>query len=794
MRKPFSWALLLGCCLPALFDTAGAQAVGFDLQTLRERGIDPAVADYLAESARFTPGAHQVTMKVNGRSFGRVEVRITDSGDLCLDQPLLSSVHLIAPPGQAETPGADCERFQALYPQSIVHLDPQALAVDLVVPAQAQSRERNRRSLAHYDSGGVAGILNYDLAWAQHRFDRSVSDAWTARTELGLNAGNWVLRSHQLASRLDGQQRVDLLDAYAQRTLERQALLFQFGQIDLRNPVLGGMAVMGAQAFPEQALLKPSARPMIEGIAQTQARVEVRQGGRLVHATLVPAGPFTLAPPALSDPYAPLEVTIIEADGQGRRLSVPTAPAVGLDSASGFTFGLGTLRDHDQSPTVFSGGWNGALGGRLSSGVGALASVDYQAIGMGLGSPPWQEAEVSTAWRQSRSGRSGQTGGQSQLQLSQRWWGNWQATVGYSRQTSGYRQLHEILVPAGKLRHVAFERNQHSFSLSSQHARLGGFSLGLGQSRLADGQRLGRTNLGWSKTFSKATVNVGVDWASSASRAGRAVYLGLTLPLDGKRRLRVSHFGNGDNRRTGMTLREHVSDRLDYDLGVEQRARQSDLRSRAGVSLRSDSSQVRLDYAGNGHDDRSVSANLRGAAVAHEGGITRSPYAVQDTFALLNVSALEAVEVITPSGPVRTDAKGQAVVAQVEPYREVPVHVQSRSLPRNAELDNAFATVQARRGAVSKVLFDAQQRRRLLLIVSLDGKPVPAGARVTDDSGRFVTLVQHAGVVFLHDYRQEGRLTVEMPGSKPCILEFQPAEDADPRRHYETLPAQCRAA
>lgn len=794
MLKPFAWIALLGCCMSALCSTGDAQAAGFDRQTLRERGIDPGVAEYLANAARFTPGTHPVALTVNGRALGRVEVRITQAGELCIDRPLLDSAHMVAPPGQLDSPGVDCERFQASHPQSIVHLDPQASAVDLIVPPQALSRDRHGQSSAHYDSGGMAGVLNYDLAWSQHRFGVNAEDAWTARTELGLNAGNWVLRSHQLAGSLDGQQRVDWLDAYAQRTFEQPALVFQLGQIDLRNPLLGGMAVTGVQAFPEQALHEASDQRTIEGIAQTPARVEVRQGGRLVHATLVPAGPFALVPPALVDPLAPLEVSIIEANGKRRRLNVATPHSVGLDSPAGFTYGLGAMRDHEHSPTVLSGGWNGNLGGRLATASGALANADYQALGVGLGLLAWTDAQISTVWRQSWAGRHGHVGSQSQLRLAQRWGRNWQATVDYSRQTSGYRQLHEALNTADKSGQVAFERDQYSFSLSSQQARLGGFSFGLGQSRLADGQRLGRTHLAWSKALSKATVNVGVDWASRTGRGGRAMYLGLSVPLDGKRRLRLSHVGKGETRRTGITLREQVNDRLDYDLGLEQRAGQDGLRSRAGVSLRNGSNQMRLDYAGNGRDDRSVSANLRGAAVAHEEGITLSPYSVHDTFALLNVAALEDIEVTTPSGPVRTDGNGRAVVAQVEPYREVPVQVRSRSLPRSAELDNAIVTVQARRGTVSKVAFDVQQRRRLLLMVSHDGKPIPAGAKVTDAAGEFVTLVQHAGVVFLHDYRQGASLSVEIPGARTCILEFQPAEKLDPNRHYETLPAQCRAA
>ena len=203
---------------------------------------------------------------------------------------------------------------------------------------------------------------------------------------------------------------------------------------------------------------------------------------------------------------------------------------------------------------------------------------------------------------------------------------------------------------------------------------------------------------------------------------------------------------------------------------------------------------MRLDHTDNGQGRRSLFASLRGAAVAHDEGLTLSPYPVQDTFALLNVGALSDVRVNTPSGMVWTDGHGRALVARVEPYAESSVQVQSRSLPRNIELDNAIATVRARRGAVSRVVFDAYERRRLLLHVSIDGAPLPVGASVTDEVDGFVTLVQNGGLVFLHDFREGRRLTVESPELGICTLEFQPAAQVDPDQYYETLPATCRAA
>lgn len=785
-------SLLCGFCVLLGAMSARAQDIVFDPTTLRELGIDPALAAYLAQSPRFTPGEHRVTFRLNGRALGSIEARFTDAGELCFDPPLLEAAQLKALP--AGEPGLACERFQNLYPQTEVQLDPQNARVDVVVPSEAMRATDRIASLTQFTSGGVAGILNYDLSWAEHRLSGGAQSNWTARTELGLNANDWVLRSNQIVSRLGDRQRSELLDAYAQRTFASHATTLQLGQIYLTNPVLGGLAVNGAQVFPEQALTHFRAARTIEGVAQTQARLELRQGGRLIDTLLVPAGPFAVEPPSQVDANRALQVTIVEADGQRRELRQPAVLTPALDSAAGFTFGLGTLRDHLQSPGVLSAGWSGSFGPGLASQVGVLSSSHYQSAGFGLGVQPWTGAELSSNVRQAWLPRASD-GGQGQVQLTQRLADNWQSSVVYQRQTSGYREFHDALPGSDSRQRRVAERDRLSLGVSWQHTMLGSLSLGNTQSRSSDGKRFVMTNLGWSKRFAQLTINGNVDWGrGSGEGRQKSVHLSASAPLGGSRRLRASFSDSGESSRTGVSINERINDQMAYDLGLERQGHQDALQSRIGMSLMSRYNHMRFDHADNGQGRRSLFASVRGAAVAHDAGLTLSPYTVQDTFALLNVGELSDVRVNTPSGPVWTDGQGRALAARVEPYGESPVQVEARSLPRNVELDNAIATVQARRGAVSQVVFDAYERRRLLLHASFDGQPLPAGASVSDEVDGFVTLVQNGGLIFVHDFRQGRRLIVDLPERGTCTLEFQPAEQADHDLYYETLPATCQAA
>jgi outer membrane usher protein FimD/PapC len=174
--------------------------------------------------------------------------------------------------------------------------------------------------------------------------------------------------------------------------------------------------------------------------------------------------------------------------------------------------------------------------------------------------------------------------------------------------------------------------------------------------------------------------------------------------------------------------------------------------------------------------------------------LTLSPYPVRDTFALLSVGEMDAIRVSTPSGPVWTDSQGQAVVPQVAAYGRSAVEIDTRSLPRNIDINNGMAVISAGRGAVDRVEFGVTMTRRALLKVTTShGAPVPRGATVSTEDGEFVTLVQDGGQVFLPNVLDLRPLWITAPGLERCRLDFELPATADAEAYYETAAAQCRA-
>lgn len=260
-----------------------ANATPFDSETLRLRGIDHSLAAYLSQTARFTEGVHAVRLWVNGQPKGIVHARFDVAGSLCIDQAVRDAGELI-------DTGPDCDNFIGQFSQTVVELMPQAGEVRLLVPTPAL--RTSSADLSAFTRGGVAGLLNYDVQGLYNQFNGQRSRFFSANTEAGLNAGDWILRSRQFYSSVQGQASLQHMEAYAQRTFSEQQAMLQLAQINLSNPVLAGARVTGAQWMSETALSASGSGARVQGIAATQARVDVRQGGVLIYSTVVPAGPF----------------------------------------------------------------------------------------------------------------------------------------------------------------------------------------------------------------------------------------------------------------------------------------------------------------------------------------------------------------------------------------------------------------------------------------------------------------------------------------------------------------------
>jgi outer membrane usher protein FimD/PapC len=792
MRPAWAGRGLLGLAAAGYLAVGQADAQnGFDAQTLRLRGIDPLLAQYLADTPRFSPGVQRVHLTVNGQDRGRVDARFEPHGALCLDARLLEAAGLLT----SDPADSACQAFTTRFPETQVELHPGAGEVHIWAPARAVATVTP--TSADFSAGGVAGVLNYDVQGVITELDARRSPFWLANTEAGFNAGDWIVRSRQLYASDNGRRRSEHLGASAQKTFPGPRAVLQLGQISLSNPVLPAARIDGVQWTSEPALRPDGGSSRLAGMATTRARVEVHQDGALIYAAVVAPGPFELADIPQLDPRRDAQLSVLEADGERRTVSVLSSSLDASLPAHGFSFGAGRLRELgaiDNPPWVASGGWSQPLSSTTTLSNGLLLAEGYQAVGNGLAGSAWRGHRWQATWQASRQEAASQRGVQGRLSLDQRFGRQWHARVAYLRQSPGHRQLTHSLLDGRGVRGARY-RDQYSVGVGWNDARFGSWNSSYGSSTAFDGQRSQRATLNWGQQWGQAAVSLNTEWQlAGAGGVGNVLYLSASLPLGERRRLRATTRRSGDQARFGLALQEQVNERLSYRLGGERSTPDGAVNLNGGLSWQPGATQVDLGYAYYGGGNRSYHLGARGGLVAQEDGLIFSATPVQDTFGVLSVGSLANVEVQAPGGRVWTDRQGRAVLAQLTPYGRSHVEIAPASLPRNVDVRQGVALVRAGRGSVSRVSFEPLTTRRVLLTATdATRQPLPRGATVVNEQGAMITLVQDGGLIFVPDLLSEPRLWVRTESGQRCELLFELPIVAVTAAYFETSTALCRA-
>ncbi|NVZ68262.1 fimbria/pilus outer membrane usher protein [Pseudomonas costantinii] len=789
---------------------------GFDLAALTTHGIDPKVSDYFRSAARFREGVQVVGLRVNGNPLGLVDARFDQQGRLCFTPGLLEKAGLVKPGGiiqEGAAPDQACHDFLGAFPTTMVRLRPGTDEVALVVPTG--SLREPEWEAGRFSTGGTAALFNYDVLGFDSRSRSGPSRFVSAYTEAGFNLEDWIVRSRQFYVSDNGKARTEHLYAYAQRDIATLRSTFQVGQLSSNNPLFGGIQLSGLQFSPDGQARMPagSNNAVVEGLAQSQSRVEVRQSGVLIHTTLIPEGPFRLTGLPLLNGTSDLEVSVIDVRGARRSFVVPAASFAGaVPAAPGYYFSVGKLRknagEEGPSPMVAMGSGTWGVGRDSSAGFGLLGTDEYWSAGGTLSSVFFQRVSVGARQNLSRDSKNAVSGSRSSVSVSSPVYANVDVNFSATTQTQGYREVLEAGRSSRADELGSRFKNQYTAGMSWADPTLGVFSLGYTRSSQFDGQTAEHVFASWNKSLRYADVALIADSQVGGTRPRRdatqagsrrdtaldddlSLRLQVSVPLGGDRRVNSYISRRGGQSRTGTALSERVNEYVNYEVGVERDLSAREQSVRGHVDLLPRYTRVGLgvsrDPLGN-----SYTGQLQGGVVAHQGGLTFSPYAVQDTFGIASVGGIGSAKVETPHGPVWTDFSGQAVIASLPAYTNSRVEVQTQSLPKRVDLKNGTQVLAAGRGSFNTVDFDVVTVRRMLISANdQQGRPLPQGASVFGKGDRFLTSVVGEGMIFLNDVSESQSLRVSLPDSSTCLLRIHPETQPDNDKFYETTSAVC---
>jgi outer membrane usher protein len=785
------------------------------------------------------PGTHKVDVMLNGSSAGSHDIAFRRIGDKWNVQPCLTAelldalnVDFRAVMGKASkqpsagkgqpasgvtadgktapgTPGSDaCIDLSALMQGARVDYDPGMLTLNLSVPqAYVRRSPRGYVDPSRWDAGINAAYTNYYFS-ANHSAHEGYpsNESFYLGLSNGVNLGGWRLRNDASISQDSGFQSSR---TYVQHDITRWNGTFTAGESYTPSDMFDSIRFRGVQIATDEAMLPDSMReyaPIVRGVADTNATIEIRQNGYMMYQTVVPPGPFEINDLYPNGSSGDLEITIIEADGRRRVFRQPYASVPIMLRKGGLKYSFTT----GQYNSGFSGEHPVFAQGTVIKGVtdsttlygGALMSENYQSVVGGVGvNTPIGAISLDLAHAHARAPTGQDEKGQSLRFLYQRTFTQTDTNftlAGYRYSTRGYRTFAESLEDTawtdldyggyGSLR----QKGRMNLTVNQSLGDKGSLYLTAGRTRFwntaGDDVLL---QAGYSGTFKRVSYNVSLSRTRSPydERNDTRVGVNLTIPLgkDAYAPRATVNVNGGEYASVQTGVSGTFGDQHDWSYSAQAAAQGAGPSGSASLSHDSEKANVSVS-ASHGRGYTQAGINVSGAAVLHAGGLTFGPQ-VGDGFGLVHVPDVEGVGVGGGNG-AQTDANGYAIVPYNQPYRINEVSIDLRNLETDAEIDATVAQTVPRRGAITLSEFAAKTGRRAVFrLTDAEGKSLPFGAQVLDDKGAVLGTVGQSGKALVTGVADRGTVAVQVDGKTVCEKPYALPEAAT--RKYEIVNIQC---
>ncbi|HIE0611876.1 fimbria/pilus outer membrane usher protein [Serratia marcescens] len=744
---------LLAFCLPIGY--ASTSLADYDIEMMRALGLPSEIADYFSSGAKFPAGKQSLLISVNGQNHGRHEVNIDKQGEWQYDAELVESLglHPCKLNIQADMLMSQC------YQGSRIDNETGNNQLILLLPERYI-----RRQPADYEFGGHALMLNYTAS----RFDSQNHSSDYAALETGFNSNNWLFRHNGTYNKSERHQGYTPYNSYLQRTLTNHDAMMRLGRATLSDSLYSGITLDGLQWLPDSSLSlsQRSDVPVVEGIAESQAKVEIFQNGRLVYATQVQPGTFRLTDIPAQFDAVDLSVTVTESNGSRKQFIVPYLTTSGRSTPRQGSYSLALGRTHSlekstEMPFItgsFSLPW---LNHHQVRG-GSFLSRDYRGIAAGysVANSDYRFTALSHV-AQSPSGKGTKLQLNSALPLIK----NLKLNAGYSIQSERYRSPTQLRSPRKDdgegtywpISHGAsssHQRQSYSLGLGWHHKYIGNLSLGVTRAEGGDKQQNQRVYAFWNRQFGAATVGVSLE--KERSREVRdndtRVFATLSLPLGKNRRYSANMISNGRHRSISNSLSgQALNGDLAYGLNATQGTQSNNGTYSGNVNYLSPFTTLSGSYSHLSENQQAFYYSASGSLVADSSGLTLSPQKIGDTFGVLTIPGLAGISVSTPGGKVKTYGKqGKAVIPRLREYQPSLINVDTSTLPPGADIDNGVRKINLARGSVKRINIGAINTLRAIVQISYaDGTKPAIGSMILDEQQRVVAFTNDQGAAFI---------------------------------------------
>lgn len=820
-------------------------------------GGDNAHVDLSAfsEAGGVVAGEYTVWVFINQRNAGQYPLNFQKNNQ--------GQIAPVLTPAQLETFGVNVKHLPVLkdlsasapidnlgevIPQATTRLDLAHLRLDISVPQVAMQPERRGAvDPSQWEDGISALMANYNLSAG--RTTNSSQNQTTHNNNLfatvraGANAGPWRLRSTMTHTRFEysggenrsqpTQNNTRFSNTYLARDIRGLRSTLLVGESNTGSDIFDGVPFRGVTLSSNEQMLPSQLRgyaPAITGVANSNARVTVRQNGNVVYETYVAPGPFyinDIQQAGLSGDY---DVKVTEADGTERQFIVPYSSLPVMLRPGGWKYELtvgrydGNLTNDSRRADFLLGTAVYGLPKDITLYGGILAAKDYQALNFGNGISLGDIGALSADMTHSSAkfdDESTKVGQSYRLRYSKSLLSTGTSidltALRYS--TRDYYSFNEFNSQGHQLQDGVnpwiLQRHRSSFQtqLSQQMGDWGALNFRASRDDYWGGERR-LTGLSFGYNNSLKGVNYGVNYNIDRIKdtngdwpENRQIAFNVSIPFsifgysrDLQSMYATSSITHDNSGRTqnqtglsGSTLDGKLSYSASQNWGNQGQSSNSNVN--AGYQGSKGSVSGGYSYSG---DMQTMNMNASGGVLVHSEGITLSR-SMGGSVAL--ISAPGAAGVSLNGSAAVTDRWGYAVVPYLTDYARNSVGLDPSTLPEGVDINQTNLNVYPTRGAVVKARFATRVGYQVLMTLKHGSGVVPFGAIATlensDTDGESGSIVGDGGQVYLTGLPKSGTLWVKWgeTSERQCRVNFGVSSlSTSPEKPVRQVAYTCQGA
>jgi len=853
-------------------------------------GFNPAMLSGSGDKidvSRFThgnsvsPGDYRVDVYINQEWLGRRDIEIkTQPGHTeslpCVTKTLLLQlgVNLAALPqtqenialGSDTTSGNSCVDMAQQLPNSSVEFDSAELRLNVSIPQLFLTRiSRGYVSESEWDQGINAAFLSYNVN-STRSSNAQLGDRLFAGLNFGMNLDGWRIRyngsyTNNFNATEAGTTRItgapsgvaeagsgvtpvpvlgitntaqqtshwQQLNAYAQHDITSLKSQLTIGDTYTSADMFNSVSMQGVMLASDDRMLPESQRgyaPVIRGIAETNARVTVRQGGNIIYETTVPPGEFKIDDMYNSSFAGDFLVTLVEADGRQKQFVVPYSAGVLLLRPGAYRYSLsaGKLLNviSDNAPVFYQGTIQHGIGQGITVYGGVIAAEYYGAALIGVArSTSWGAFGLDLTGSEARTAAPDTTLLGHSLRLSyskivEQTHTNF-SLAAYSYSTSDYLTLSD----------AALLRDQQTLSGSAARASAPflspkkSFQIALTQplsERLGSVYISGIAQYYWNDAPNAISYQAGytnnASWGNYGLSVSRTIdalgnyhnlaSVSINIPIGSEGALRrpalTSSVSYGDQQTTTqLALNGSLDDNGKinynaYDNHVSSNSTLNPATNNAGIGAQVSGNAGQLWASLSTGQTRQATLNASGALLLHSGGFLLAPN-LGETVGIVYAPGAEGASVMN-SNYNRIGASGYSVIPYLTPYMNNDIVIDPKGSNMNTELETTSKQIAPRAGAIVLLKFSTTIGRAVLMTVTrTDGNSLPIGSGVFDENGKEIGMLAQGGRFFNRTLGGHGRLLIKWgdANDQHCMADYTLPEATltQPALPYEQVSVSC---